>query len=96
MGQHLRAGFGGDLSSQPKVIDMRVRDDDAANVPECETVCAQFLAEGLQRRRVLRPRIDQRQLIAFGKIAVDRTDWKRRGNREGMQIIENRRPREEN
>ena len=92
MRQHARTRFGDDLRGKSKVIDVRVCDDDPANIFERAPARAQRVAQCGQRRRIVGARIDQRQFIAFGEIAVDRTDRKRRWDRDGLQIIENGTP----
>jgi len=74
------------------VIDVRVRDDDAADVFERPAARAECGAQRIERRRVFGSRVDQRQLIALGEIDVDRTDRKRGWNRDGLQIVENGTP----
>ncbi len=74
------------------MIDVRVRDDDAADVFERQPARAQRGAQCVKCRRVFRSCIDQRQFIAFSEVAIDGTDWKRRWNCDGLQIIENGTP----
>lgn len=90
--QHLRAGLGNDLRRQPKMIDVRVGDDDAANVFERQTALTQRFAQRGKCRRLFGSRVDQRQFIAFGEIDVDGADGKRCWNCDGLQVVENRRP----
>jgi hypothetical protein len=92
MRPHRRAGFGDDLRGKPKVIDVRVRDDDAANVLERDAARAEFGAQRVERRRVFRSGIDERQLIARREIDVDRTNREGCWNRNLLQIIENGSP----
>ena len=88
----MRAGLGDDLRGKSKVIDVRVRDNDAADIFERQIARVQRGAQRVKRRRVSGSRVDQCQLIAFGEITVDRADRKWRWNREGLQIIENGAP----
>lgn len=78
--QHARARLGNDLRGKSKMVYVRVRDDDAANVLERETARGEFGAQRVERRRVFRSRVNQRQFIAFDEIDIDRTDAKGSGN----------------
>lgn len=72
------------MRRQSKMIHVRVRDDDTANILERQTPCLELITQRDDCLFRFCAGINERELVTFGKVAIDGTDRERGRNRDGV------------